>query len=133
MKFEKPSHIKTYKMLTLLKTRDTTFIELIKNLRINNDLLEYFLQIFLIQKFAKELKEDPEDKEKNEIYLINKKLLSPKKEGKIIENPQKITKILDEIFMESYSKKKNNNNNNSKNNNKNEKDEIIDISNIIKE
>ena len=120
MKFEKPSHIKIYKMLTLLKTRDTTFIELIKNLRINSDLSEYFLQIFLIQKFAKELKEDPEDKEKNEIYLINKKLLSPKKEGKIIENPQKITKILDEIFMESYSKKKNNNNN--KNNNKKEKD-----------
>ena len=75
MKFEKPSHIKIYKMLTLLKTRDTTFIELIKNLRINNDLSEYFLQIFLIQKFAKELKEDPEDKKKNEIYLINKKLL----------------------------------------------------------
>ena len=119
MKFEKPSHIKIYKMLTLLKTRDTTFIELIKNLRINSDLSEYFLQIFLIQKFAKELKEDPEDKEKNEIYLINKKLLSPKKEGKIIENPQKIIKILDEIFMVSYSKK---NNNNNKNNNKKEKD-----------
>ena len=130
MKFEKPSHIKIYKMLTLLKTRDTTFIELIKNLRINSDLSEYFLQIFLIQKFAKELKEDPKDEEKNEIYLINKKLLNPKKEGKIIENPQKVTKILDEIFMESYSKK---NNSNNKNNNKKEKDEIIDISSIIKE
>ena len=38
MKFKKPSHIKIYKMLILLKTRDTTFIELIKKLRINADL-----------------------------------------------------------------------------------------------